>query len=108
MIARTDNAGLAGLAQTQAAPRIPITTVGMALSSFLAASFVLCVAGYLLFPTLPITHSALSIFLPGFTLLNWASFFLGLVESIAWGWYIAAGFGLLYNFFASLHGPAAD
>lgn len=106
MNVRSDNAGLAGFPQTKATQRIPIPVVGMALSSFLAISFVLCVIGYLLFPGLPITHSALSIFLPGFTLLNWASFCLGLFESFAWGWYIAAGFGLLYNFFASLKASA--
>lgn len=108
MNARTDNAGVAGLAQAKVRQRIPVTVVGMALSSFLVASFVLCVVGYLLFPNLPITHSALSIFLPGFTLLNWTSFCLGLFESFAWGWYIAVGFGLLYNFFGSLKGSAAD
>ena len=108
MIARTENTRFAGLERNPADSRIRIAVVGMALSSFLALSFVLCVAGYLLFPSLPITHSALSIFLPGFTLLNWANFGLGLVESFVWGWYIAAGFGLLYNFFASVKGSATN
>jgi hypothetical protein len=46
-------------------------------------------------------HSALSIFLPGFKLLTWPDFFLGLVESIGWGWYVALVFGPLYNYFAA-------
>ena len=44
-------------------------------------------------------HGSLSIFLPGFELLSWRSFFLGLAESFAWGWYVALVFGPLYNFF---------
>lgn len=108
MNVRAENGGLTGHAQSRGVPRIPILVVGMALSSFLALSFTLCVVGYLLFPSLPITHSALSIFLPGFSLLSWASFCLGLVESFAWGWYIAVGFGMIFNFCASLKGSVAD
>lgn len=81
-------------------PRIQVMTLGMSLSLFFAISFALCVLGYLLMPGLPITHQALSIFLPGFTLLSWSSFCLGLFESLAWGWYVALVFGPLYNFFA--------
>jgi hypothetical protein len=36
-------------------------------------------------------------FLPGFTWLTWPSFFLGLAESIAYGWYAALLIGGLYN-----------
>jgi hypothetical protein len=43
----------------------------------------------------------LSVFLPGFELLSWRSFFLGLVESFAWGWYVARIIAPLCNFFAS-------
>ena len=81
--------------------RIPLIRFGLSLSLFLALSFVLCVLGYLVAPSLPITHSALSIFLPGFQLLSWGSFLVGLVESFLWGWYIALGFGWLYNAFAT-------
>jgi hypothetical protein len=80
--------------------RIPVVRLGLALSLFLAISYVLCVVGYLVVPGLPITHSALSIFLPGFQLLTWSDFFLGLIESLVWGWYIALVFAPLYNFFA--------
>ena len=79
---------------------IPVFALGMALGLFLVISYVICVLGYLLFPGLPIEHAALSIFLPGFTLLSWPSFFLGLVESFGYGWYVALIFGPLYNFFA--------
>lgn len=78
---------------------IPVLALGMGLSVFLSISYVLCVLGYLFLPTLPIAHSALSIFLPGFTLLSLPSFCLGLAESFGWGWYVALVFGPIYNFF---------
>ena len=78
---------------------IPIVTFGLALSGFFAVSYIICILGYLLVPGLPVQHQFLEIFLPGFTLLTWPSFFLGLVESFLFGWYIALLFGWLYNFF---------
>lgn len=83
---------------------IPVFTLGLALSLFLAASYILCVIGYLLFPGNLINHSALAIFLPRFELLSWPTFLLGLGESFAWGWYVALFFGPLYNFLASRRG----
>ena len=80
---------------------IPVLALGMALSLSLVITYVLCLIGYLVFPSLPIEHSALGIFLPGFTLLTWSSFFLGLIEAFGWGWYIALVFGPIYNFFAA-------
>lgn len=84
-----------------AAHGIPVLVLGLSLSAFLTVSYVLCVIGYLLFPGLPVDHAALGIFLPGFTLLSWSTFLLGLVESFVWGWYIALVFAPLYNFFAA-------
>ena len=80
---------------------IPVFALGMGLSLSIVITYVLCVLGYLLFPSLPIEHSALAIFLPGFTPLTWPDFFLGLIESFGWGWYAALVFGPLYNFFAA-------
>ena len=77
---------------------ISVVTLGLSLSVFFVISYLICVLGYMLFPSLPIEHAALSVFLPGFELLSWRSYFLGLVESFVWGWYIALGFGALYNF----------
>ena len=91
----------AGIRPAHSARTIPVLALGMGLSSFLAISYVLCILGYLFLPSLPIAHSALSIFLPGFTLLSWPSFLLGLVESFGWGWYVALVFGPIYNFFAT-------
>ncbi len=83
---------------------IPVFTLGLALSLFLVVSYVLGIVGYVLFPGSLINHSALAIFLPGFELLSWRTFFLGFGESFAWGWYVALLFGPLYNFLASRRG----
>jgi hypothetical protein len=80
---------------------IPLVTFGLSLSLFLSISYFFCVSGYLLFPQLPISHSSLSLFLPGFELLSWRTFTLGLAESFAWGWYVTLVFVPLYNFFSS-------
>ena len=97
---------VAGRAASAARPAyskhaIPVLALGMGLSLFLVISYVLCVLGYLYFPSVPIEHSALALVLPGFTLLTWPSFFLGLCESFGWGWYVALIFAPLYNFFAA-------
>ena len=94
--------GQAGVPLPSHATRsIPVLAFGMSLSLFSLISYVICIIGYLLFPSLPINHAALSIFLPGFTLLSWPTFLLGLIESFAYGWYIALIFGPLYNFFVT-------
>ena len=93
---RTRERGAPNVART-----IPVIALGMALSAFFTTSYILCVIGYLAFPSLPVDHAALAIFLPGFQLLSWSTFLLGLVESVAWGWYVALVLGPLYNFFAA-------
>ena len=81
---------------------IPVIKLGISLSMFLGLSYLFCIIGYVLLPQLPVAHAALGIFLPGFTLLSWTSFCLGLLESLAWGWYIALVFGPIYNFISYL------
>jgi hypothetical protein len=81
------------------ARKVPIAVLGLSLSSFFVVSYGICILGYLIFPSLPVQHAALATFLPGFELLSWRTFFLGLVESLVWAWYIALLFGTLYNFF---------
>jgi len=80
---------------------IPVLALGWSLSVFFVISFVLCVLGYYLVPSLPVTHGALAVPLPGFQFDSWPRFILGLAESFAWGWYIAIVFGPLYNWFAA-------
>jgi hypothetical protein len=84
---------------------VPVAALGCSLSLFFAFSFVLCVLGYLAERAfgwqLQIAHGFLSVMLPGFAFGSWPRFFLGLAESLAWGWYIALVLGPLYNFFAA-------
>ena len=80
---------------------IAVRPLGMALSAFLTISYILCIVGYLVLPGFPVKHEALSIFLPGFELLSWRTFLIGLLESYAWGCYIAVVFGPLYNLFSA-------
>lgn len=80
-------------------PRIPVLAFGMSLGIFLAITFALCVGFDLLFPGQAMYETWLKL-LPGFTWLTWPSFILGLVESFAYGWYVALVFAPLFNFFA--------
>jgi hypothetical protein len=71
----------------------------MSLGTFFALTFVLCVLFDLWFPDMAM-NPVWGPLLPGFTWINWTSFFLGLIEAFAYGWYIALVFGPLHNFFA--------
>ena len=98
-------AGSAGWWGANTAPReqgsalIPVFALGFSLSIFFAITYLACIVFYFLFPDLILNHAVLSLFLPGFKLLSWSSFLLGLAESFAYGWYVALVFGPLYNFF---------
>jgi hypothetical protein len=77
-----------------------VLALGASLGSFLAITYVLCVLFDLWFPALAM-NPVWAPLLPGFTWLSWPSFLLGLVESFAYGWYVALIFAPLYNFFAA-------
>jgi len=83
------------------APRLPVLALGMSLSAFFVVTYVLCTVFDLWFPDYAM-NSIWSPLLPGFTWLTWSSFFLGLIETTSYGWYIALVFGPLYNFFTGL------
>ena len=89
---------------SRSAAYVPVVALGLGLSLFFVTSYVICIIGYLVFPGLPIKHEARGIFLPGFELSSWSTFFLGLVESFIWGWYIALIFAPLFNFFSRRFG----
>lgn len=90
------------LIPTDSVRTIPVLALGMSLALFFVISYVICVLLYFLSPEMVGNHAMLTLFLPGFTLLTWPSFFLGLIESFGYGWYVALIFGPLYNFFATL------
>jgi hypothetical protein len=75
---------------------ISLSAVGHATSLFLAISFAVCVAGDLVVPAHEM-HTAWQRLLPGFEWISWGSFPLGLLESYAYGWYIALIWVPLYN-----------
>ena len=83
------------------ARRISIPALGFSLGTFFVISYVICILRYLADLIPGIRHDALSVILPGFTLLSWGSFFLGLAESFVWGWYVALVFAPLHNYFAA-------
>ena len=75
---------------------LSLAAVGHATSLFLAIIFALCVAFDLLFPA----HAMFKVWqdlLPGFSWINWTSFFLGAIETYVLGWYIALIWVLIYN-----------
>ena len=83
---------------------LPIIPLGLSLGLFFVASYLACVGLYLLMPSAFMNHAVLTLFLPGFQLLDWRNFLLGLIESFGYGWYVALIFGPLYNFFALRRG----
>jgi hypothetical protein len=88
-----------GAARAPKVTEIPIVALGWSLSLFLVLSFVLCVLLGFVVPDFGL-HQPWLQFLPGFIWLTWPSFFLGLIESFAYGWYVAPIFGPLFNLFA--------
>jgi 2TM family of unknown function (DUF5676) len=81
------------------AASVSIYRLGMSLGVFLVVSFALCVALGLLVPGAHMYQSWLPL-LPGVTWISLPSFLLGLIETFAYGWYIALVFVPIYNFFA--------
>lgn len=75
---------------------LQIRVVGTAMSLFLAISFLFCIALGLV-STRAELHNAWFTLLPGVTWLSWKSVGLGLVETVAYGWFIAVVFVPLYN-----------
>ncbi len=71
--------------------------IGLAMGSFLAITYSVCV-GYDLVFDQRMYETWLKL-LPGFTWLTWPSFFLGLIESFLYGIYFGLVFTPLYNFF---------
>ena len=78
--------------------RIQLIPLGISLSAFFAISYVLCILLGVIGGWEWGLHQPWLQILSGFTWLTWPSFFLGLVESIVYGWYVALLFGGLYNF----------
>jgi hypothetical protein len=80
--------------------RLSLLPVGMSISLLFVISYVLCVALGMIWWGGGL-HEPWLQFLPGFTWISPGSFLLGLVESFAYGWYVALVFVPLFNFFSA-------
>ncbi|GEM_PF-1212696 len=78
--------------------RLNFKTVAFTLSVFLTFSYLVCVIYGLIFHEFAM-HQAWEALLPGFYWLTWGTFFLGFIETIIYGIYIALVIVPLYNFF---------
>lgn len=85
---------------TSSSQTLRIVPVGHAASLFLVISYVLCIVFGLIAPAHLHMHEAWAPLLPGFEWLTWSGFLIGLVESYAYGWFIAVLFVPLYRYFA--------
>jgi hypothetical protein len=86
---------------------LSLVAIGHATSLLLAITFTLCVGFDLLFPDYAMFEVWRKL-LPGFEWLSWKSFFLGLIESYAYGWYFALIWVPIYNVFAHRAGRGND
>ncbi|MEA2079083.1 MAG: DUF5676 family membrane protein [Pseudomonadota bacterium] len=86
---------------------ISLSAVGHASSLFLAITFALCVGFDLVFPEHAM-FGAWQDLLPGFEWLSAKSFFLGLLEAWAYGWYFALIWVPIYNVVAARAGKMDD
>ena len=73
--------------------------VAFAMGCFLAISYVFCVAYDLVFEEN--MYEGWRALIPGFTWINWLSFFRGLIVSFGFGFYFGMVFTPLYNYFSS-------
>ena len=86
--------------RSAAGMRARIVSLGMALGGFFAITYVLCVLFDLWLPNYAM-NQVWSPLLPGFVWLDWQSFLLGLVETFAYGWYVALAYVPLRSFFTA-------
>ncbi|MFQ5705999.1 MAG: DUF5676 family membrane protein [bacterium] len=74
--------------------------IALAVTSFAVITYILCIVFDLILSKYAM-NELWKILLPGFTGLNWSSFFIGLVGVIGYGIYITVVFVPIYNFFRS-------
>ena len=82
-------------------------TIAWTLATFAAVVFTLDMLLGALLPNWWVMQKVYELLLPGFTLISWGTFILGLVESFIGGFLTAVLFVPLYNYFASLTAPKA-
>ena len=80
--------------------RLAIVPLGLSFSAFGVITYVLCIL-FGIFVSDQGMHRLLSELLPWFTWITWPNFFIGLVWSFVYGWYVAIVFVPLFNFFSA-------
>jgi len=87
--------------RSSGSPHLSLPVLGASLSTTFVITYVLCIL-YGLLGFSPAAHdSILPSILPGFTWITWPSFFLGLVWSFVYGWFVAVVLAPLFNFFSA-------
>ena len=79
--------------------RLAIVPLGLTLAAFFVITYVLCIVYGLAFADQGFHRTLMPMLLPGFSWLSWPAFFIGLAWSFVFGWYVAAVFAPLFNFF---------
>lgn len=82
--------------------RISLYALGNTASLFIVIIYTLCFLFDLVFPQYAM-YSVWQVLFPGFNGLSWVSFFIGLVEAYAYGWFFAVIWAPLYNYFLARH-----
>lgn len=87
---------------TQRRIEIPYQPFAFALSTFFLITYLLCIIFGLVFPeNWHEFRQLLEMFFPGFKWLSLGSFFIGLVETFLYGFYIAGVFIPILNYFCN-------
>ena len=81
-------------------PKISIQRFATALSMFFVITYLICIASGLVLPDWKL-HEPWLQFFPGFEWLTLQGVLIGLIESIAYAWYVAVLFGWLFNVFVA-------
>ncbi|KAB2916704.1 MAG: hypothetical protein F9K29_10685 [Hyphomicrobiaceae bacterium] len=79
---------------------IPLTALGLSLSSFFAISFLACILLGVILPDVGLHRPWLQFF-PGFEWVTVRGVVIGLIWTQVYGWYTALILGSLFNFFAA-------
>lgn len=80
---------------------LPFQPIAWTLAVIAAVVFAFDMLFGVLFPNWWVMQKAWELILPGFTLISWGAFFLGLVESFIGGFLTSVIFVPIWNFFAT-------
>ena len=100
MVTMSHSSSIDVLADDPPRGRLPIGVVGAALSTLFVLSYALYIGALTLAHVAPFLEPIIALLLPHSLLPGLGGFGIGLVRCAALGWFIAAVFCPLYNFYA--------